>query len=224
MAFQHQDVDYTIAVRVGTTSLVTALRQKGVDIAVATCNLIGDAVVAALARRCDVFDGIPVHVIESRDKGAKSLESLGLKGRRAVIFDDSLGAWVPEDQEFVFTAERFDVVRLADYLAQDDDAGDAAVDRELGYLTSIRESLLNWFDGPSKLDFDDDFSDDPGTPRPERSRSFSAEAGPRGSSPELSGTKRGASESPGDVANAKRPRTSSGTLSDTNKAVAAAAT
>mmetsp|Transcript_7562 Transcript_7562/g.22426 ORF Transcript_7562/g.22426 Transcript_7562/m.22426 type:complete len:285 (+) Transcript_7562:187-1041(+) len=171
LAFEHQDVDYCIALRVGTTSLFTALRKKGVDIAVATCNLLGEEILAALAARCDAFKDVPVHVITSRDKGAKSLEGLGLKRPRAVIFDDSLNAWVPADHDNVFVADRFDVVALDAALGQDDDAGDALVDREGGYMTSIREQLLAWVDPPT-IEFDD-FAEEPGTPRETpRSSSF----------------------------------------------------
>ena len=46
----------------------------------------------AIGARCDVFREIEVHVIESRDKGGKSLRTLGLSRPRVVIFDDSLNA------------------------------------------------------------------------------------------------------------------------------------
>ena len=39
--FEWQGVAYGIALRVGTTALVTALKKKEIDIAVATCNLLG---------------------------------------------------------------------------------------------------------------------------------------------------------------------------------------
>ena len=68
-------MEYGISARVGTTALF-ALRKKGVDIAVVTCNLMGDEILTALGERCDVFEDVPVHVIESREKGAKCLKTL----------------------------------------------------------------------------------------------------------------------------------------------------
>ena len=95
VTFEVNDVEYAISVRVGTTALFEALRKKGVDIAVVTCNLMGDEMLTALGERCDVFEDVPVHVIESREKGAKCLKTLGLKRSKVVIFDDSLNAWCP---------------------------------------------------------------------------------------------------------------------------------
>ncbi|KAH8068160.1 proteasome-activating ATPase [Aureococcus anophagefferens] len=202
VGFSYQGVDYSIALRVGTTSLVSELQKKGIDVAVATCNLLGTRrgpespdtpaararppapapfptrpapqVVEAIADRCDVFKDIPVHVIESRDKGGKSLKDLGLSRPRVVIFDDSINAWVAEDQEFVFTADRFDVNAMASAIQADDDAGDEAVDRELGYLTNIREAVMGFF-APPTIDWNEGLDSEPGTPReprPERSSSL----------------------------------------------------
>lgn len=42
--FEWDGVRYGIALRVGTTALVTALKKKEIDIAVATCNLLGHQV------------------------------------------------------------------------------------------------------------------------------------------------------------------------------------
>jgi len=178
--FEWDGVRYGIALRVGTTALVTALKKKEVDIAVATCNLLGNQVMEAIGKRCDVFQDIAVHVIESRNKGGKSLSALGLARPRVVVFDDSLNAWVPADQESVFVADRFDVCALASAIARDDDAGEAVVDAELGYLTQIRESLLAFFEPKESIDWSADFADEPATPRDaappdEKARSFSAE-------------------------------------------------
>jgi hypothetical protein len=207
VTFEVNDVEYAISVRVGTTALFEALRKKGVDIAVVTCNLMGDEILTALGERCDVFEDVPVHVIESREKGAKCLKTLGLKRSKVVIFDDSLNAWVPEDQEFVFEALRYDVQALAGFLNEDTDEGDAKVDTELGYLTSIRESLLSFFD-VAKIDFDDDAASDAGSEQPpRRSASFSLEQ-----SPAQRDLKRALSaEDPGGAKKAKIP-----SLSDTN--------
>ncbi|KAH8047810.1 hypothetical protein JL722_12829 [Aureococcus anophagefferens] len=154
VGFSYQGVDYSIALRVGTTSLVSELQKKGIDVAVATCNLLGTRrgpspptprpprapararalsdpprtqVVEAIADRCDVFKDIPVHAIESR-QGRQVLRTSASRPR-VVIFDDSINAWVAEDQEFVFTADRFDVNAMASAIQADDDAGDEAVDR-----------------------------------------------------------------------------------------------
>ena len=52
---------------------------------------MGDEILTALGERCDVFEDVPVpYVIESREKGAKCLKTLGLKRSKVVIFDDSL--------------------------------------------------------------------------------------------------------------------------------------
>ena len=125
-----------------------------------------------------------------------------------VIFDDSLNAWVPEDQEFVFEALRYDVQALAGFLNEDTDEGDAKFDTELGYLTSIRESLLSFFD-VAKIDFDDDAASDAGSEAqaPRRSASFSLEQ-----SPAQRDLKRALSaEDPGGAKKAKIP-----SLSDNN--------
>jgi|Transcript_8819 hypothetical protein len=207
VGFSYQGVDYSIALRVGTTSLVSELQKKGIDVAVATCNLLGDQVVEAIADRCDVFKDIPVHVIESRDKGGKSLKDLGLSRPRVVIFDDSINAWVAEDQEFVFTADRFDVNAMASAIQADDDAGDEAVDRELGYLTNIREAVMGFF-APPTIDWNEGLDSEPGTPReprPERSSSFSKEFH---GSPAASASSARLSEAPGADGDA---------LSDTNR-------
>ncbi|KAK7238918.1 hypothetical protein SO694_00026158 [Aureococcus anophagefferens] len=185
VGFSYQGVDYSIALRVGTTSLV----------------------VEAIADRCDVFKDIPVHVIESRDKGGKSLKDLGLSRPRVVIFDDSINAWVAEDQEFVFTADRFDVNAMASAIQADDDAGDEAVDRELGYLTNIREAVMGFF-APPTIDWNEGLDSEPGTPReprPERSSSFSKEFH---GSPAASASSARLSEAPGADGDA---------LSDTNR-------
>ena len=201
-------------------------------------------VVEAIADRCDVFKDIPVHVIESRDKGGKSLKDLGLSRPRVVIFDDSINvrrpaspafarararkrrntrgrtpprgpnrtpnppqAWVAEDQEFVFTADRFDVNAMASAIQADDDAGDEAVDRELGYLTNIREAVMGFF-APPTIDWNEGLDSEPGTPReprPERSSSFSKEFH---GSPAASASSARLSEAPGADGDA---------LSDTNR-------
>ena len=68
---------------------------------------------------------------------------------------------------------------MSQAIQADDEAGEDAVDKELGYLTSIREALLAFF-APPKIDWNDNYSEDPGTPREppakgERSSSFSVE-------------------------------------------------
>mmetsp|Transcript_13244 Transcript_13244/g.41887 ORF Transcript_13244/g.41887 Transcript_13244/m.41887 type:complete len:302 (+) Transcript_13244:130-1035(+) len=147
--FAHMGVDYAVAVRVGTTSLVRAVKAAGVGVAVVTCNLVADKVMAAIAARCAVFDKIPVHVVESREKGAKSLASVGIAARQVVIVDDSLSAWDPVDQELVVEARRFDVLELALLADRDDDEADAKLDAELGYLTQTRDDLLAIFTPPA---------------------------------------------------------------------------
>lgn len=42
--FSYLGVDYAVAVRVGTTSLVRAMRSAGVKVVVATCNLVAEKV------------------------------------------------------------------------------------------------------------------------------------------------------------------------------------
>ena len=100
---------------------------------------------------------------------------------------------MPADQEFVFVADRFDVAALSAAAARDDDAGDAVVDKELGYLTQIRESLLAFFEPKAPVNWDEGFSDEPATPRdaPREARSFSAEFH---SSPSKTATPRGLDE------------------------------
>jgi len=198
VTFEVNDVEYGIALRVGTTALFEALRKKGIDIVVVTCNLMGDEILEALAARCDVFEDVPVHVIESREKGAKCLKTLGLKRSKVVILDDSLNAWVQHDQEFVFEALRYDVQQLTTFLHEDSDEGDAKIDTELGYMTSIRESLLSFFDVQA-INFEDDAASEAGSETP-RSASFSLEA-----SPALSSLKRAVSSD--EDGGAKRART-----------------
>ncbi|KAH8046031.1 hypothetical protein JL720_16509 [Aureococcus anophagefferens] len=134
VGFSYQGVDYSIALRVGTTSLVV--------------EAIADGAASSRTSRPS----------SSRDKGGKSLKDLGLSRPRVVIFDDSINvrrpasrafaprsgvgnteadtprgrptkspqAWVAEDQEFVFTADRFDVNAMASAI-QADDGGEATM-------------------------------------------------------------------------------------------------
>lgn len=160
--FTHAGIDYAVALRIGTTSLVRAMKSNGVCVVVATCNLVADKVMAALAARCDVFADIELHIIESREKGAKSLVGIGLEPRtnsqvrarrlsrpsrraQVVIIDDSISAWDPVDQSAVVEAKRFDVTELQVIAEQDEDA----LDDELGYLLSTKDDLLAIFCTPS---------------------------------------------------------------------------
>lgn len=152
--FTHNDVEYSVALRVGTTSLVRAVKSIGVKVVVVTCNLVAEKVMAALSARCDVFEGVPLHVIESREKGAKSTIAVGLAGAsRVVIVDDSISAWTQSDQNAVLEAQRYDIVELT-ALANDDDDEDAEdqVDAQLGYLTQTKDELLSIFSSP-KIDW-----------------------------------------------------------------------
>lgn len=60
----------------------------------------------AIGKRCDVFQDIAVHVIESRNKGGKSLSALGLARPRVVVFDDSLNVRPGRVPPPLFMSER----------------------------------------------------------------------------------------------------------------------
>jgi len=106
---------------------------------------------AALAARCDVFGGLECHIIESRERGAKSLALLGVdaSSSRVVILDDSPSAWTAADQGMVLAAKRYDVKQLAETEDSDDDE---ALDAELGYMTKTRTELIGFF-VPPVIDF-----------------------------------------------------------------------
>lgn len=120
---------------------------------------------AALAARCNVFDKLDLHIIESREKGAKSLEAIGLavsdgqvcgnphfrrnRVAQVVIVDDSLSAWDTADQESVLEARRYDVLELAVMAEQDEEEAEDRLDAELGYLTQTRDDLLAIFTTPA---------------------------------------------------------------------------
>ncbi|KAJ1457874.1 hypothetical protein M885DRAFT_514373 [Pelagophyceae sp. CCMP2097] len=157
--FQHDGVDYVVALRIGATSLVTAMKDKDVKVVIVTCNLLGHQVMEALAKRCDVFDNLTINIITSREKGAKSLKALDVSYDKVVILDDSKSAWRAADANFVFVADRFHV---GDILQADDEDVE---DRELGYLTSIRDEI-NAFFVPALIRWDDgDEEQPPLTPR-----------------------------------------------------------
>lgn len=151
-SFEHAGTTYEVALRVGTTSLVTALKAAKIRVVIATCNLVAHKVMAALAARCDIFSGLECQVFESRDKGAKSLKALGIEPRRVsfpsvastrhqvVILDDSPSAWTAADQAAIIEARRYDVRVLAQV---DDD--DDLFDEELGYLMTVKNDLLSFF-------------------------------------------------------------------------------
>jgi len=276
VGFSYQGVDYSIALRVGTTSLVSELQKKGIDVAVATCNLLGDqartgvpppdapaapAAPRARARARALSDPPripgrrghrgPVRRLQGhprprhrvarqgrqvpqgprplaaprrhlrrlhqrapprvpRVRRARARGSVGIpegapRGPNRTPIPPQ--AWVAEDQEFVFTADRFDVNAMASAIQADDDAGDEAVDRELGYLTNIREAVMGFF-APPTIDWNEGLDSEPGTPReprPERSSSFSKEFH---GSPAASASSARLSEAPGADGDA---------LSDTNR-------
>ncbi|KAJ8600844.1 hypothetical protein CTAYLR_008510 [Chrysophaeum taylorii] len=149
--FEHLGVEYAVALRVGTTSLVRALKTASVRVVIVTCNLVADKVLAALSARCDVFADLECHIVESRERGAKSLDALGFprsdNSRRIMIVDDSPSAWTPADQPLILEAKRYDVRELAAAFERDDDEADELLDAELGYLAQIREDLCRFFDG-----------------------------------------------------------------------------
>lgn len=275
VGFSYQGVDYSIALRVGTTSLVSELQKKGIDVAVATCNLLGDQARTGVpppdAPAAPAAPRAPAHKRPfrpaphprssrpSRTGATSSRTSPSTSSSRATRAASpsrtsasrgpassssttpstcaaprpprsrarargSVGipegaprgpngtpnppqAWVAEDQEFVFTADRFDVNAMASAIQADDDAGDEAVDRELGYLTNIREAVMGFF-APPTIDWNEGLDSEPGTPReprPERSSSFSKEFH---GSPAASASSARLSEAPGADGDA---------LSDTNR-------
>ncbi|KAH8070660.1 hypothetical protein JL720_11661 [Aureococcus anophagefferens] len=131
VGFSYQGVDYSIALRVGTTSLVSELQKKGIDVAVATCNLLGDQA------RTGVPDTPPrarppapapfptrpaPKVVEAIADEASEIPGRHTRGRPT----KSPQAWVAEDQEFVFTADRFDVNAMASAIQADGSGGEAA--------------------------------------------------------------------------------------------------
>uniref|UniRef100_A0A7S3K064 FCP1 homology domain-containing protein n=1 Tax=Aureoumbra lagunensis TaxID=44058 RepID=A0A7S3K064_9STRA len=152
--FVHDEVVYKVALRIGTTSFVRALRKADVTVIIVTCNLVADKVMEALSKRCDVFQALECHIIESRERGAKSLEMIGVNSTdsRITIFDDSPSAWRFQDQEFIIHAKRFDAKTLAAALDADD-TDDDLLDEELGYMSQMQDDFLKFYKPPLVVDF-----------------------------------------------------------------------